>query len=176
MVLVGIAEVFVGIGFALLASVAVIFTFRHVVKLGDMQEKLKANDAASALFHSAGFVALAIVVRPSIDGAFAAFDLLAQSGGWNWANVLSFIGYTLLHISVGLVTGVLVIVVGVWLFDRLTRRVEELEEVEHGNLSAAILLAGVLFLVAWLTSPGLSRVLEGLLPWPDIANTIAVGQ
>ena len=68
------------------------------------------------------------------------------------------------------VVGVIVLALGTFLFTRLTRGVDELEEIRKGNLAPALVLAAVMVVLAMMTAPGLRMALDGLLPLPVLGR------
>jgi hypothetical protein len=175
MILVGLGKIGAGLAVALLAAYMVLFTFRRFGGIGDVQEAMRKRDPASPLVHAAGFVAVGLIVRQSLESAFMALDLLLRGDGSPAGAAGNFLIYAAMHVGIGLIGGVLVITVGMWLFNAMTARVDEVAEIRDGNVAAAVLLAGVLLVVAGFTAPGLKTLLDGLLPWPDLPNTVFPG-
>ncbi len=64
------------------------------------------------------------------------------------------------------------IAIGAFLFNfnRLTRDVEEIEEIKKGNVAPALVLGAVLVVLALVAAPGLETALDGLLPLPTLAR------
>ena len=68
------------------------------------------------------------------------------------------------------VVGACVLALGTWLFTKLTKGVNELEEIRKGNLAPALVLAAVMVVMALMTAPGLRTALDGLLPLPSLGR------
>ena len=64
---------------------------------------------------------------------------------------------------------------GTFLFTKLTRNVDEMEEIRKGNVAPAIVLAAVMVVLALMTAPGLEMALEGLIPMPQLGRDMVAG-
>ncbi|MCO4763493.1 MAG: DUF350 domain-containing protein, partial [Myxococcales bacterium] len=67
-----------------------------------------------------------------------------------------------------------VLAFGTGVFSRLTRGVDELQEIREGNVAPALVLAAVMVVLALLAAPGLQMALDGLLPLPELGRDLMV--
>ncbi|MEM2963481.1 MAG: DUF350 domain-containing protein [Candidatus Anstonellales archaeon] len=59
--------------------------------------------------------------------------------------------------------------IGIKAFDRLTERVEEIEELKKGNTAVGILIASIILSIATVVSSGVAGFTEGISPNYDIS-------
>ena len=68
--------------------------------------------------------------------------------------------FAILGVLVVAVVGIIGIIFGFKWFDRLTKRIKEVEEIGKGNVAAAIFLAGVILSIAIVMYPGAASMNE----------------
>lgn len=127
------------------------FIFERATRGLDEWEELRKGNAAIGLVLGAIVVGIAIILRPTVSVSVIDWDL---------GRLYPY--YALLteavQILVGLVLAVASISVALYLFSRLTRGIDELEELKKGNLSVAVLLAGVVIAVAFLVTSAIEDI------------------
>ena len=116
--------------------------------------ELERNNPAVGIVLGAIVLAVAWMLRPALQVSVQHWDIGA-------ARVLVALGIQLAQILVGLVIAVLAIVFALWVFDRLTTRLDEWAELKRGNTAVAALLAGVIVGVSLLVEV----VLGGIYAW-----------
>jgi uncharacterized membrane protein YjfL (UPF0719 family) len=79
--------------------------------------------------------------------------------------VLIALGVEAVQLLAGLVLSVLSILFSVWLFDRLTTRLDEWAELKGGNVAVAALLAGVMLAVSLLVGVALEAIFGLVTPY-----------
>jgi hypothetical protein len=168
-----LALVLIGLGkvvFGLLVGVLGIFIASRVLGRmlhgGAADEAVRGGNAALGLLNGFGIVSLGILGQHAVLATFNAMDLLYRGKGLEGGMVGRFVGYGLVHVGLSLVVGSGVLAFGAWIFGKLTRDVDEIDEVKKGNMSAAMVMGGVLLVLAIMTAPGLQTALDGLLPLP----------
>ena len=128
--------------------------------------ELGKGNVALALLHAAGVLSLGLLLQHAVTATFDAMDLLYRGRDFEARMLGRFAVYALLHVGLSLVIGSLVIAIGVGIYGRLTRGIDELAEVRRGNPAPALVLACVIVVLALLVEPGLRAALDGLLPLP----------
>lgn len=155
---------------ALVGALGVVLAWRAVHRMTgtDPVVDLRARNTAAGVVYAATLVALGLLVRSAVQATFDAVDLLVAAPPVHPATLGRIGLYALLHVALSLAVGALVLLVGARLFDRMTPGLDEHAEVRAGNVSAALVLAAVLLVLALLTAPGLQAALDGLLPFPRL--------
>jgi len=124
---------------------------------------LKKGNTAVGITLAAIVVGLAIILRPAIGAGTVALEgRLAPDVSATLLPVL-LLALMLTRLVLGLVLGVAAILFAIWLFDRLTREIDEMAELAAGNQAVAALLAGVILASAILVSPVVTSISNTLL-------------
>jgi len=158
-VVVGVVGIFLGL--RLLG-----FILRERESDGD--KDLQKGNIAEGVMQAASLLALGILVQHAVSATFDAVDLLYRGQEFRTAMLGRFGFYALVHVSVSLIVGSVVIALGAWIFNRLTKGVDEIAEVRKGNIAPALVLASVIVVMALVSAPGLKSMLDGLLPLPEL--------
>ena len=116
--------------------------------------ELERKNTAIGIVLGAIVIAVAWMLRPALKVAVENWDVGA-------ARVLAALGVQLAQILLGLVLAVISIIFALWIFDRLTTRLDEWAELKRGNVAVAALLAGVIIAVSLLVEV----VLDGIYHW-----------
>jgi len=137
------------------------FLTKHIDIYGEMNAK---NSAVSVMFSGMLF-AIALALKAVISPAVSTFQTYLYQGlGWSgWLKILFyFFGYVLIAL--------LVAVVSIWLamciFMKLTRGIDELQEIRNGNMAVAIILAVVIVIMGYFLGDGIKSLLEAIVPFP----------
>jgi uncharacterized membrane protein YjfL (UPF0719 family) len=170
--LLGFAKLVFGV---LVGAFGIFFGLRVVTRLLDQPEGDKAladGNAALGVMQASCLVSLGLLVQPAVQASFDAIDLLYRGQTLAVGMLPRFFLYAVLHTGSALVVGAAVIAIGVKIFSRLTRNVDELEEIRKGNVAPALALAAVVVVMALLAAPGLRTILDGLLPLPELPRNV----
>lgn len=166
-VLVGALHFVFGLAVGGLGIFAAFRLLGRMLKLGH-QQRAPGGTPAVQLFEAACLVSLAILVRDALTATFEVVDLLVYRRAFS----LSMLGQLTLvgieHLACTLAAGSAVLISGVWVFNRLTPEVDELEELKAGHLGPSIVLSAVIVSLALLCAPALRHVLNGLIPFPEL--------
>jgi uncharacterized membrane protein YjfL (UPF0719 family) len=167
---VGLAKVLFGIA---VGALGIFFASRALGKLlrwGDVDAEVQGGNMAAGVLKGAGLVALGLLVQHAVTATFSAMDLLYRGEALRPAMLAQFAAYGLAHVSFSLAVGACVLALGAFLFNRMTRGVDEMAEVRRGNVAPAIVLGAVMIVMALMTAPGLQMALDGLLPLPTLGR------
>jgi uncharacterized membrane protein YjfL (UPF0719 family) len=141
-----LAVVSLYIGFAMLD--------RLTKKIDEEKELAKGNTAVGILVASI-FISIAIVVQSGVAGI--SIGLKDAVNG----NI-----YSLIASIIQLILGMILAVTGIYLslnvFDRLTKEIDEFEEIRKGNVAVAVEMAGVIIAVALIIQSGVLGITSSL--------------
>lgn len=170
LLVIGLAKVVFGV----LVGAAGIFLGSRVLtrgmRLRDAEKQSAGGNVAVGIVVASGLVALGILVSRAVVGAFTALDFVIQAGRVSAGSAVTIALYAMLHVVVALVVGAVSLACGSFLFAKLTRDVDEVAEIRKGNVAPALVLGAVLVVMALMTAPGLTTVLDGLLPLPELPS------
>ena len=149
--LVSVAQVIIAVILAAVASYLGLVLFNRATRDLDEWAELRKGNAAMGFVLGSIIVGIALILRPVLTvppvgdtGArlYPAVALLVQAGG----------------VLMGLLLALSAIVFAVGLFDRLTGAIDELAELQKGNMAVAAVLVGVILSVSLLMSQAIDQI------------------
>jgi uncharacterized membrane protein YjfL (UPF0719 family) len=149
--LVSVAQIVIAVVLAAVASYLGLLLFNRATRDLDEWAELRRGNAAMGFVLGGIILGIALILRPTLTVPPAAdtgtrfypvFALLIQAAA----------------ILVGLVLALSAIIFAVGLFDRLTGEIDELAELQQGNMAVAAVLVGVILAVSLLMSEAIRQV------------------
>lgn len=158
----GLANVVIGITQLIIAIIlAVVSLYIGFAILGKMTRKMdeekeiaKGNAAVGILVASI-FVSIAIVVQSGVAGV--SVGLRNAVAGNMYALIASVV-----QLIIGIILAVAVIYLALNIFDRLTKGIDEFEEIRKGNVAVALEMAGVVISTALIVQSGVLGITSSL--------------
>jgi uncharacterized membrane protein YjfL (UPF0719 family) len=168
--LVGVGKVLFGI---IVGALGVFFASRALGKLmrwGNVDAEIMGGNMAAGVLKGSSLIALGILVQHAVTATFSAMDLLYRGQALETPMLIQFAAYGIAHVCFSLAVGAGVLALGAWIFNHMTRGVDEMVEVRKGNVAPAFVLGAVMIVMALMTAPGLQMALDGLLPLPVLGR------
>ena len=167
---IGLAKVAFGVIVAVIGIFLGTRIFGRAIGMKDIDKELgKGNTAAGVLVASA-IISMGLLAQHAVVATFSAMDLAYRNQGFEPQMLAAFAIYGLAHVLTSYLVGLLVLVMGKTIFSRLTRELDEMDEIKKGNVAPALVLGGVVIVLALMTAPGLEMALTGLLPLPTLGR------
>ncbi len=135
--------------------------FSHLTKGMDEAAELRKGNVAVGIVVMSVMVAMGIVLQAGISGISSGIDYALRVGLMTPMGLIS-IGVAFLQFIVGAVLAVVSVLFSFTVFNRLTREVEEFDEVAKGNIAIALLMAGIAIMTALLVQAGISGITQAL--------------
>jgi uncharacterized membrane protein YjfL (UPF0719 family) len=66
----------------------------------------------------------------------------------------------------------IVIFLSAFIYNKLTKSIDEYAEIKNNNIAIALVLAAVLISISFLVQGGVSAIISGIQPWPQIPDDI----
>ena len=142
----------------------------RLIGSGELDTSQKEGNIAIGVLKGGSLIALGLLLQHAVVSTFNAMDLMYRGAEINALAVRRIITYASLHLFVSVVVSASVLALGTLLFTKLTRNVDEMDEIRKGNVAPAIVLAAVMVVLAIMTGPGLEMALEGLIPMPELGR------
>ena len=153
---VGLIQLIIAILLAVVALYIGYSVFSKITKGIDEIQELKKGNVAVGIIIAAIFFAIAIVIQSGVAG-IAIGITNALSGDW----------YSLLAAFIQLILGILLAVATIYLalniLDRLTKGIDEFEELKKGNVAVALMMAGVIVATAVIIQSGVVGITAALV-------------
>lgn len=141
------------IGFAVLSKIN---------KNIDEEKELAKGNAAVGIIVAAVFVAIALVVQSGVSGLSVGINK-AISVGFLSVDGLLAIGVSIIQLLLGIVLAVGAIYLALNILDKLTKGVDEFEEIKKGNVAVALEMGGVIIAVAVIIQSGVIGITAALI-------------
>jgi uncharacterized membrane protein YjfL (UPF0719 family) len=147
-----LAQVVVAVIMTVITAYLGVVIFNRVTRDLDEWAEIRRGNMAMGLVLASIIVGIALVLRPALNVPAAGdvgmrlypiYALLTQAAG----------------LAVGLVLALAGIIIAVALFDLLTGQIDELAELQKGNMAAAALMAAVVLAVSLLMSGAIQQVM-----------------
>ena len=153
---VGLIQLLIAILLAVVALYIGYSVFSKITKGIDEIQELKKGNVAVGIIIAAIFFAIAIVIQSGVAG-IAIGITNALSGDW----------YSLLAAFIQLILGILLAVATIYLalniLDRLTKGIDEFDELKKGNVAVALMMAGVIVATAVIIQSGVAGITSALV-------------
>lgn len=160
--LVGILQLVVAIIFAVLALYIGFAVLGKITKDIDEEKELAKGNTAVGIIVAAVFVAIAIVVESGVKGVSAGISKALSVGIFSTDGMIA-IGLSVAQLILGIALAVGAIYLALNILDKLTKGVEEFEELKKGNVAVALEMAGVIIAVAVIIQSGVLGITAALL-------------
>lgn len=158
---VGILQLVVAIVFAVIALYIGFWTLTRITSSINMEQELAKGNTAVGIIVAVVFIAIAIVVESGVKGLSAGTGK-ALSEGLLSINGIIAISLSLFQLVVGIALAVGAIYLALNILDKLTKGVEEFEELKKGNVAVALEMAGVIIAVAVIVQSGVLGITAAL--------------
>lgn len=125
---------------------------------------LARGSVAMGIMLAAFLFGIVLLMKQSLYPVFTvlkdlAFEPEAGLAGWGRAAL-----WALGYVAVSFAVAIAIALASLWLFDRLTREIKELEEIRRDNVAVAIFFSGVFLSMAFFMEAGLHGFLVALIP------------
>ncbi|MFN8596028.1 MAG: DUF350 domain-containing protein [Anaerolineae bacterium] len=148
------AQLVISIVTAALVAYLSIWLFDKTTRNIDEWNELRKGNVAVGVVLASIIVGVGLILRPGLAPAALNLDV-----GPTNAVVIRLV-VQLIQILIGLLLAVISIGGSVWLFTRLTGAIDEWAEIARGNVSIAIVLAGVIIATSLIVGTALDAILQ----------------
>jgi uncharacterized membrane protein YjfL (UPF0719 family) len=153
-----LAQLVIAVLLGAVAAYLGVVLFDRATRGIDEWEELQNGNTAIGIVLGAMVLAVAWVLRPALKLPISRWDVGAY-------RLIAALGVEIVQLGVGLILAVLSILFSLWLFARLTVRLEEWTELKRGNIAVAALLAGVILAIALLVSIAMDGIFQLVTPF-----------
>jgi uncharacterized membrane protein YjfL (UPF0719 family) len=161
-VIVGIFQLVVAIVFAVVALYAGFLVLGWITKDIDEEKELAKGNAAVGILVASVFIAIALVVQSGVSGLSVGINK-AHSIGFLTGDGIFTVVIAIVQLLLGIVLAVGAIYLALYILDRLTKGVEEFEELKKGNVAVALEMAGVIIAVAVIIQTGVIGITAAII-------------
>jgi uncharacterized membrane protein YjfL (UPF0719 family) len=159
---VGLIQLLISIIFAVLALYIGFAVLSKINKNMDEEKELAKGNVAVGIIVAAVFVAIALVVQSGVSGLSVGINKALSVGLFSVDGLLA-IGISFIQLILGIVLAVGAIYLALNILDKLTKGVEEFEEIKKGNVAVALEMGGVIIAVAVIIQSGVIGITAALI-------------
>ena len=159
---IGLVQLIIAIVFAVIALYIGFSVFNKVTKNIDGQKELAKGNVAFGIVVAAICLAIAVVVQSGVSGISVGIGK-ATALGLTSVDGLAAIGVAFIQLILGILLAIGGIYIALNILDKLTKGIEEFEELKKGNIAVALEMAGVIIAVALIIQSGISGITTALI-------------
>jgi uncharacterized membrane protein YjfL (UPF0719 family) len=160
--IVGILQLIIAIVFAVIALYAGFLVLGWITKGIDEEKELAKGNVAVGILVASVFIAIALVVQSGVSGLSVGINKALSIGIFSGDGIFTVI-IAIVQLLLGIVLAVAAIYLALYILDRLTKGVEEFEELKKGNVAVALEMAGVIIAVAVIIQSGVIGITAAIL-------------
>jgi uncharacterized membrane protein YjfL (UPF0719 family) len=144
--------------------------FQHLTVRINEGEELRNNNVAVAILSGAYVLSLGLIVKSALAPVLQTFFLMLYGDQYSAGEIFMGAGAMLLQVLAALLIAVLALMLGLGIFSRLTKHLDEFAEIRNNNIAVAIVLAAILVTFALFIEEGVGAVLRTIIPAPPIQS------
>lgn len=159
---VGIIQLIIAIILAVAALYIGFNVLGKITKGIEEEKEIARGNAAVGILVASVFIAIGIVVQSGVAGISRGITAALNVG------ILSVTGIVILVVSIlqlilGIVLAIAAIYLALNILDKLTKGIDEFEELKKGNVAVALEMAGVIITVAIIIQSGVLGITAALI-------------
>jgi len=158
----GLVQLLIAIISAVVALYIGFLVLGWITKGIDEEKELAKGNAAVGIFVASVFVAIALVVQSGVSGLSVGLNKALSIGILTGDGLLTVV-IAIVQLVLGIVLAVGAIYLALNILDRLTKGVEEFEELKKGNVAVALEMAGVIIAVAVIIQSGVIGITAAIV-------------
>jgi uncharacterized membrane protein YjfL (UPF0719 family) len=158
----GLVQLVIAILFAVIALYIGFLVLNWITKGIDEEKELAKGNVAVGILVASVFVAIALVVQSGVSGLSVGISKALTLGILTGDGIAAVV-IAVLQLVLGIVLAIAAIYLALNILDRLTKGVEEFEELKKGNVAVALEMAGVIIAVAVIIQSGVIGITAAIL-------------
>ena len=160
--IVGIIHLIIAIIVAVVALYIGFSVLGRITKGIDEEKEIARGNAAVGILVASVFIAIGIVVQSGVTGVSRGLSTAWNVGIFSTEGILAIV-MAILQLILGIVLAIVAIYIALNILDRLTKGIEEFEELKKGNVAVALEMAGVIITVAIIIQSGVLGITGALI-------------
>jgi uncharacterized membrane protein YjfL (UPF0719 family) len=159
---IGLVQLIIAIIFSVVALYIGFSMMSKITKNIDEEKELAKGNVAVGIIVASVFVAIALVVQSGVSGLSVGIGKAASVGLFSLDGILA-IGAAFVQLILGIVLAIGAIYLALNILDKLTKGVDEFEEIKKGNVAVALMMGGVIIAVAVIIQSGVLGITAALV-------------
>ena len=158
---IGLIQLIIAIIFSVVALYIGFSMMSKITRNIDEEKELAKGNVAVGIIVASVFVAIALVVQSGVSGLSVGIGKAASVGFFSVDGLLA-IGAAFVQLILGIVLAIAAIYLALNILDKLTKGVDEFEEIKKGNVAVALMMGGVIIAVAVIIQSGVLGITAAL--------------
>ncbi len=159
---VGIIQLVIAIILAVVALYIGFSVFGKITKGIEEEKEIAKGNVAIGILIASVFIAIGIVVQSGVAGISKGISA-ALSVGLLSSTGIAIIAASIVQLILGIVLAIVAIYLALNILDKLTKGIEEFEEIKKGNVAVGLEMAGVIITVAIIIQSGVLGITAALV-------------
>lgn len=134
----------------------------------DEERQLRKKNTSVGIILGSVLLGEAIVVKQAVYPVMAVIQIFVLGQERGIASFLKMIGLSVGYVVLAGILALVCILFSFWLFNRLTPKIDQYEEIKDNNLAIAVFMAFFIIAVCLLISQGVSGLTKALIPFPEV--------
>jgi uncharacterized membrane protein YjfL (UPF0719 family) len=126
------------------------------------------DNVAFAVYISAVLFSVGIIVSTAFEPAISIIDLIKATTTTKTDLFFEFLKYLSLFILIGLSISAIVITISFKLFNFLTKKVDEVEEIASNNIAVALIMGVIVIIISIFAKDSVSMIIQSLMPYTEV--------
>ncbi len=161
--IVGIIQLVISIILAVAALYIGFSVLGRITKGIEEEKEIARGNAAVGILVASVFIAIGIVVQSGVAGVSKGLSTALNAGDLLSLEGIMPIVLAILQLILGIVLAIAAIYLALNVLDRLTKGIEEFEELKKGNVAVALEMAGVIITTAIIIQSGVMGISSALI-------------
>jgi uncharacterized membrane protein YjfL (UPF0719 family) len=136
----------------------------------DEERQLKKKNVSIGIVLGGIFLGEAIIVREAIYPVMAVIQIYVLGEEHNALNFFKMLGFSIGYVLLSGILALVSILFSLWIFNKMTPRLDELEEIKNNNVAIALFVALFVLAICLLMSSGVAGLTRALIPFPEIGT------
>lgn len=136
----------------------------------DEEIQLKKKNTSVGIILGSVLLGEAIVVKQAIYPVMAVIQIFILGQEKSLVNYLKMLGYGFGYVLLTGILALICILFSFWLFNKMTPRIDQLEEVKNGNIAVAVFIGLFVISICLLMSAGVAGLTKALIPFPQVGT------
>jgi uncharacterized membrane protein YjfL (UPF0719 family) len=169
-VIFGLIEFLISI---LISFILVFGSYRVILVLTkrfDEEQQLRKGNISVGLVLGSILLGEALVVKQALYPVMAVIQLYVLGKEKSLGNFAKVLSYSIGYVVLAGILAIACVLFCLWLFNRLTPRIDHYEEIKNNNIAVALLMALFIVGICLLMSAGVSGLVRALIPFPEIGS------
>lgn len=144
--------------------------FLAMTKRIDEERELRGGNTSVGIVLGSTILGEAIVVKQAIYPVMAVIQIFVLGQEKSVGNFLRMMAYSIGYMIMAGLLALACILFSFWLFNRMTPRIDQFEEIKKNNIAVALFIGLFIIAVCFLVSSGVAGLARALIPFPDVGS------